>query len=167
MAISWKNCKRTNTSFDGTWNRSVSYQEFILVCCEWTCCLYHFIIALTFSQTSMARLATSPFSTQRTAKTLKNRKPKNKYGHENIYLTESIMCISIFKPKYIVCMFLLKLSQICNFSKVFGNFYVTENSYIYNLQNVPMWWFILQSNDSTFSVAYIIANEGITNSIHF
>ena len=46
------------------------------------------------------------------------------------------MCISIFKPKYIVCMFLLKLPQICNFSKVTGNFYVTDNSYIYNIQNV-------------------------------
>ena len=46
------------------------------------------------------------------------------------------MCISIFKPKHIVCMFLLKLSQICNFSKVTGNFYVTDNSYIYNIQNV-------------------------------
>ena len=76
------------------------------------------------------------------------------------------MCISIFKPKYIVCMFLLKLSQICNFSKFTGNFYVIDNSYIYNIQNVPLWWFTLQLNDYTFSIAYIIANEGITNSIH-
>ena len=48
------------------------------------------------------------------------------------------MCVSIFKQKYIVCMFLLKLSQICNFSKVTGKFYVTDNSYIQNIHTFKM-----------------------------
>ena len=71
------------------------------------------------------------------------------------------MCVSIFKPKYIVCMFLLKLPQICNFSKVTRNCYVTDNSYIQNIHTFQMFPY-----DGFFSIAYIITNDGITNSIH-
>ena len=76
MAMTWVNCKRTNTNFDWTWSRSVSYKELFLSCSDGACCLYHFITAFTFSQTSMAGLATSPFAAQRTAKILKKQKTK-------------------------------------------------------------------------------------------
>ena len=48
------------------------------------------------------------------------------------------MCVSIFEPKYMVCMFLLKPSQISNFSKVTVNCYVTDNSYIQNIHTYKM-----------------------------
>ena len=137
MAMSWEKCKRTNTNFDWTWSRSGSYEEFFLDCCDGACCLYHFITAFTFFQTSMACLATSSFSTQQTAKNLKKQNTcNNKKINTDMKMFNLQSPSCLFPLKYIICMFLLK--QICNFSKVTGNCYVTDNSYIQNIHTFKM-----------------------------